>query len=250
MAPLRVHPGSLRLPPVSDTASGMPCPSTRTWCLLPGRARSTGLGPLLGRRAARTWLESITARDQSNCFAARSLDSRTACRRSHTPASFHAARRRQQVIPEPKPSSWGRYSHWIPVCSTNRIPHRACRLGTRGRPATGLGVGFGSNGSISGHSSRRPPLPPSGTCPRRCSADGLPERRRLADRPDPSWKALVPAPAQTGGHVQASRNPPGRSPNTPTVKPATAPPDRVPAGRSRLCGGEGLFGQVAGRDGR
>jgi hypothetical protein len=39
---------SLRLPPVSDTASGMPWPSVRTWCLLPGRARSTGLGSLLG----------------------------------------------------------------------------------------------------------------------------------------------------------------------------------------------------------
>ena len=38
---------SLRFSPVSDTASGMPWPSVRTWCLLPGRARSTGLGPLL-----------------------------------------------------------------------------------------------------------------------------------------------------------------------------------------------------------
>jgi hypothetical protein len=38
----------LRLPPVNETASGMPCPSVMMWCLLPGRARSTGLGPLLG----------------------------------------------------------------------------------------------------------------------------------------------------------------------------------------------------------
>jgi hypothetical protein len=48
---------SLRFPPVSDTASGTPCPSTMRWCLLPGRARSTGLGPLLGpvgRRGSRT----------------------------------------------------------------------------------------------------------------------------------------------------------------------------------------------------
>lgn len=37
---------SLRTPPVSDTASGMPWLSVRTWCLLPGRARSTWLGPL------------------------------------------------------------------------------------------------------------------------------------------------------------------------------------------------------------
>ncbi len=54
---------SLRFPPVSDTASGMPCPSTRTWCLLPGRARSTGLGPLLGRveRPGRGWSRSPPA---------------------------------------------------------------------------------------------------------------------------------------------------------------------------------------------
>lgn len=41
--------GALRFPPVTDTASGMPCPSVRTWCSLPGRARSAGLGALLGR---------------------------------------------------------------------------------------------------------------------------------------------------------------------------------------------------------
>lgn len=105
------------------------------------------------RRAALTWLESITARDQSSCFAARSFVNRTAWSRSHTPASFHAAKRRQQVMPEPKPSSWGKYSHWIPVCRTNRIPHSACRSGTRGRPATAFGVGSGSNGSINSHSS-------------------------------------------------------------------------------------------------
>ncbi len=56
-------------------------------------------------------------------------------------------------MPEPKPSSWGRYSHWIPVCSTNRIPHKACRSGTRGRPSTSFGPDLGSNGSASAHSS-------------------------------------------------------------------------------------------------
>lgn len=104
------------------------------------------------RRAARTWLESITARDQSSYFAARSLAS-TTCSRSHTPASFHAARRRQQVIPYPKPSSCGRYSHWIPVCSTDRIPRNACPRGTRGRLMTSFGLGFSNNGSTGNHSS-------------------------------------------------------------------------------------------------
>jgi hypothetical protein len=37
----------------SKTASEMPCPSVRTLCLLPGRARSTGQGLLGPRRAAR-----------------------------------------------------------------------------------------------------------------------------------------------------------------------------------------------------
>lgn len=111
-------------------------------------------GPAFGpRRAARTWEESITARDQSSFFAARNLLSSTTCSFSQTPASFHAARRRQHVMPEPKPSSWGRYSHWMPVCSTNRIPHNACRSGTRGRPSTSFGPGSGSNGSMSDHSS-------------------------------------------------------------------------------------------------
>lgn len=110
----------------------------------------TAFGP---RRAALTWEESITALDQSSFFADRSFFSSTTCNWSHTPASFHSARRRQQVMPEPKPSSWGRYSHWIPVCSTNRIPHNAWRSGTRGRPATSFGPGSGSNGSMSDHSS-------------------------------------------------------------------------------------------------
>jgi len=113
------------------------------------RAGST-FGPL---RAALTWEESITARDQSSWFFDRSLFSSSWWSWSQTPASFQAARRRQQVMPEPKPSSWGRYSHWIPVCRTNRMPHRACRSGTRGRPSTCFGGGSGSNGSMSDHSS-------------------------------------------------------------------------------------------------
>ncbi len=110
----------------------------------------TAFGP---RRAALTREESITALDQSSFFADRSFPSSTRCSFSHTPASFQAARRLQQVIPQPTPSSCGRYSHWIPVCSTNRIPHNACRSGTRGRPATSFGPGSGSNGSMSDHSS-------------------------------------------------------------------------------------------------
>ncbi len=59
----------------------------------------------------------------------------------------------QQVKPEPKPNSCGRDPHWLPVCSTNRIPHRACRSGTRGRPSTSFGDSSVNNGSIIDHSS-------------------------------------------------------------------------------------------------
>ncbi len=107
----------------------------------------TAFGP---RRAALTWEELITARGRSGFFATRSS---TRCSWSGMPASFQAASRRQQVVPEPKPSSCGRYSHWIPVCSTNRILQSACRSGTRGRPSTCFSGGLGNNGLMGDHSS-------------------------------------------------------------------------------------------------
>jgi L-fuconate dehydratase len=67
------------------------------------RARA-GFGPPF---KARTWEPSITALDQSSLSAACSSASRSSCRRCHTPASCHSASRRQHVIPEPNPSSWG-----------------------------------------------------------------------------------------------------------------------------------------------
>ncbi|AIV32124.1 hypothetical protein NI25_00060 [Streptomyces sp. CCM_MD2014] len=65
------------------------------------RARSA-FGP---RRAARTCEESITARSQSSRSFDRSSFSSSWWSWSQTPASFQDARRRQQVMPEPKPSS-------------------------------------------------------------------------------------------------------------------------------------------------
>jgi hypothetical protein len=69
-----------------------------------------------GGAPAKPGEESITARDQSSCFAGRGFFGRTRCGFSRTPVSFHAARRRRHVVPEPKPSSWGRHSHWVPQC--------------------------------------------------------------------------------------------------------------------------------------
>jgi hypothetical protein len=68
------------------------------------RAR-TAFGP---RRAARTWEESITALDQPRLPAPCSSARRSSCSCCHTPAWFHSSRRRQQVIPNPNPSSWGK----------------------------------------------------------------------------------------------------------------------------------------------
>ncbi|GGZ22293.1 hypothetical protein GCM10010327_61610 [Streptomyces nitrosporeus] len=110
----------------------------------------TASGP---RRAARTREESINARDRSSCFAARNRASSTTCSPSQTPASFQAASRRRHVMPEPKPSSCGRYSHRVPVCGTNRIPRNTRRSGTLGRPGTIFDAGTGNNGSTSDHSS-------------------------------------------------------------------------------------------------
>lgn len=49
-------------------------------------------------------------------------------------ASVHSASRRQHVMPDPKPSSNGRCSQAMPVCSTNRMPWNTSRSGCRFRP--------------------------------------------------------------------------------------------------------------------
>ena len=84
-----------------------------------GRPRSGRLGaPLFGC----TWLESAIARDHSSSPAAPKRASNSACSSAHTPARCHSSKRRQQVTPEPKPSSRGTCCRAIPVCSTNEIP--------------------------------------------------------------------------------------------------------------------------------
>jgi hypothetical protein len=60
--------------------------------------------------------------------------SRTSWSRCQTPALFQSRSRRQHVMPEPKPRSCGKYSHWIPVCSTYKIPHSTFRSGNGLRP--------------------------------------------------------------------------------------------------------------------
>jgi len=101
-----------------------------------------------------TWLASATARDHSISPAARRRASSSSCSRSQTPAFCHSSRRRQQVTPEPNPSSAGRCVHEIPVCSTNKIPCNASRSGNRFRPGYRKRRSLtGNSGSTSSHSS-------------------------------------------------------------------------------------------------
>jgi len=82
-----------------------------------------------------------------------SRSSKTWCKRPQTPAFCQSRRRRQQVIPEPQPISGGSISQGVPVFSTNKMPVKAARSETRGRPPLGRGGGGGSKGSITAHSS-------------------------------------------------------------------------------------------------
>jgi hypothetical protein len=104
---------------------------------------------------ARTDEESTAAYERSICPASRNLSSSSSCSRSHTPALRQSFSRRQQVAPEPKPNTVGRWFHRKPVFNTNRMPFNAARSDTRGRPGCSLrrGLGGGSNGSISVHNS-------------------------------------------------------------------------------------------------
>lgn len=112
------------------------------------------VGPrLVPPKTARTEELSMTARDQSICFASWSRLSIT-CRMScQTPASCQSRSLRQQVIPDPHPISWGKSSQGMPVFNTNRIPLSVWRFGTVGRPPRGCSLGGGRHGSMTAQSS-------------------------------------------------------------------------------------------------
>lgn len=96
-----------------------------------GRVRA-GLFALL---FATTAALSTAQRDQSTAFARPSRSSS----------------RRQQVMPQPQPISFGSISQGRPDLSTNRMPVSAARSETGGRPPFGRGRG-GSRGASSAHS--------------------------------------------------------------------------------------------------
>ena len=102
-------------------------------------------------KTARTEAESTIARENSILSFSRRWLSRIRCILSQIPASCQSFRRRQQVIPEPHPISFGRYCQGIPVLSTNMIPVRAFRLLIGGLPPLWRGGCLGKMGSMSFH---------------------------------------------------------------------------------------------------
>ena len=123
------------------------------------RARLTAIGwvrsSFFPPCTARTLELSAIAREKSTLSASRSRDSNTWWRRSQTPASCHARKYRQQLIPEPQPISWGSIPQGIPDFKTNRMPVKALRGSMGLRPACRLRrrLDFGSSGSTINQSS-------------------------------------------------------------------------------------------------
>ena len=114
-----------------------------------GRVGAGLLAPLL----AGTEALSTQARLQSMAPARPKRSSRTRCSLVQTPAACQSRSRRQQVIPEPQPISWGSISQGMPLFSTKMMPLSAARFGIGGRPPFGLGRSGGNSGSISIHNS-------------------------------------------------------------------------------------------------
>jgi hypothetical protein len=113
------------------------------------RIRAGCCSPLL----AGTLAESKEARSQSICSVSPRRSKRTRCSFSHTPASCHSRKRRQQVTPLPQPISWGSISQGMPLFSTKMMPVRAARSSMRGLPPSGLGGSSGNSGSTISQSS-------------------------------------------------------------------------------------------------
>ena len=108
-----------------------------------------GVGPCVrAPRGLGTLAPSMQARLKSSLSAPRNSVSNAKCRRCHTPALCQSRNRLQQVMPLPKPNSWGRCSQGAPVRSTNRMPFKTCSSLSLGLPPLGEGLATGSNGSI------------------------------------------------------------------------------------------------------
>jgi len=89
---------------------------------------------LLPPKTDRMELLSTTARDQSILSERASQSRSTKWISCKIPASCQSRKRRQQVMPEPHPSSCGSISHGMPLRNTKRMPTRHARSAKRGLP--------------------------------------------------------------------------------------------------------------------
>ncbi len=122
------------------------------------------------------WSSSTTTECSVPASGPKSVRSAGLCAAAATPpASFQSRSRRQHVMPELKPRSCGKCSHWIPVCSTYKIPHSTSRFGNdlrlRGRAA---------------RTRRDRPVPIPRSCPRR--ERGLFGHGHVVEKPDVARK--------------------------------------------------------------
>ena len=92
---------------------------------------ATRLGPPFGAATAEPSRATRSHCTRSSRWSASSNARQT---RGHTPACCHATSRRQHVTPDPQPSSRGNSPHGSPCRNTNRIPVKAARSSTGGRP--------------------------------------------------------------------------------------------------------------------
>ena len=116
-----------------------------------GRVRSSFFPP----RSARSDALSTIARAKSSSPRRRNSVSNAPCSRFQTPARCHRTSRRQHVLPQPQPISFGSMFHGMPLRRTNRIPVSTARSAMGLRPACWRSrrLRFGSSGSIRIHKS-------------------------------------------------------------------------------------------------
>ena len=109
----------------------------------------------LAPRGLGTEEPSMLARLQSIWSCSRKRVSMAWCNCSQTPAAFQSRRRLQHVMTLPYPRDWGRSSHGMPVCSTNKMPLRAASSLTASLRAPPLAEGTkaGTRGCSCCHSS-------------------------------------------------------------------------------------------------
>jgi hypothetical protein len=97
--------------------------------------------------------ESTEALDQSSRSASARRSSKTWCSLFQTPASCHSLSLRQQVVPEPQPSSGGSHDQGRLARRTKMMPRRQSQFEMRGLPPLGFSGSGGRSGSTAAHSS-------------------------------------------------------------------------------------------------